>query len=147
MEIQTDEAKALLDVVQNASIELKSVRREWFGDCVGEDLRPSPGLSPYVCGALSLVRWLVSGVDTCDFRKRELFQEAMWTLGSLGVAEQELSELFSTTPNTVNRWMNGRSAPSPVLRKFIVLTGLELLRRHGMKIASRRFDPITGGPK
>lgn len=125
----------------------QSVESEWY--CEGERRHERDNYtgSPFVLAVLTMVRRFIQAVDRADFREREHFQQAMWTLGQLGVSEQELAGLFSTTPNTVNRWMNGRSAPSPVVRPFAVRAGLDILRRDGMKVAGARFDPVTGRPR
>jgi len=122
------------------------VEKEWYCREVRPHDRDNSDSSPFVLVVLAMVRHFVQTVDKVDFREREYFQQAMWTLGQLGVSEQELAGLFSTTPNTVNRWMNGRSAPSPVVRAFAVRAGLDILRRDGLKIAGAHFDPITGRP-
>ena len=121
-----------------------SVEQEWF---VGGGCRQAHGdgdMSPFVRAVLAMVRPFVQSVDNADFRVREHFQQAMWTLGQLGVSEQELSLLLSTTPNAINRWMNGRSAPTPVVRSIVIRAGLDILRRDGIKIAGQYFDAVTG---
>ena len=74
------------------------------------------------------------------------FQETMCTLGWLGVSEQELAGLVSTTPNAVNRWLNGRSSPSVIIRALVIRAALDIVRRDGFKIAGEYFDPVTGRP-
>lgn len=124
-----------------------SVVQEWYGGDSCKQSHDDGDVSPFVRAVLAMVRRFVQSVDHADFGVREHFQEAIWTLGQLGVGEQQLGELFSTTANSVNRWMNGRSAPAPVMRALVIRAGLDLLRRDGMKIAGRYFDPITGRPK
>ncbi|MDR3472613.1 MAG: helix-turn-helix transcriptional regulator [Devosia sp.] len=123
-----------------------SIAREWYGDtgCVQgyDDFEASP----FVNAVVKWVRQFVFCVDGADFRIKEHFQQAMWTLGQLGVSEQELAEILSTTPNAVNRWMNGRSSPTPVVRWLVIKAGLDILRRDGLRIAGQNFDPINGRP-
>jgi hypothetical protein len=123
-----------------------SVEKEWF--CGESRLQGGDDYegSPFVKAVLVMVRRFVQAVDQADFRDREHFQQAMWTLGSLGVAEQELAGLLSTTPNSINRWMNGRSAPAPVVRSIVVRAGLDILRRDGMKVAGQRYNAVNGRP-
>jgi hypothetical protein len=123
-----------------------SIELDWFAGTRHGQAHDDPDCSPFVRAALAFVRLVVQSVDEADFRVREHFQQAIWALGQLGVSEKELSDLLSTTPNAVNRWLNGRSAPTPVVRPIIVRAGLDILRRDGMKIAGRRFDPISGRP-
>jgi len=123
-----------------------SIEQEWFAGMACGQVHDDFESSPFVRAVLEMVRSFIQCVDQADFRVREHFQQAMWTLGQLGVSEQELSALVSTTPNAVNRWMNGRSAPTPVVRPLIVRAGLDILRRDGVKIAGQNFDPVTGRP-
>ena len=123
-----------------------SIEQEWYSGGACQHGHDDAAADPFIPIVLRFVRNLVQFVDQADFRVRDQFQKSMWALGQLGVSEQQLAPLLSTTPNAVNRWMNGRSAPTPVVRELVVRAALDILRRDGMKIAGQRYDAISGRP-
>ncbi len=122
----------------------RSISAEWYGGCVGHRDRDDGDFSPFVRAVVDYIRIFVSCVDMADFRMREQFQQAMWTLVQFGVSEAKIAQVFETTANAVNRWANGRSSPTPVMRKSVIHASLNILMEDGVKIAGRRYHPVTG---
>jgi hypothetical protein len=121
------------------------VSQEWYGDGFGrssDDFEPNP----IVATVIHWLRQVVETINNSEFRDKELFQGAMWVFCQLGVSEKEIAELFSATPNAINRWMNGKTAPTTVVRCLAVRASLDILRRDGIHVAGRRYDAVTGRP-
>lgn len=138
----TDELQLRNTATENLPLEI-----EWYGAAPTHTAHDDEPLeNPVIANVLQMIKRLVCDVDQMDFGCREHFQATMSVLGWLGVSESDLSSVFGTTPNAVNRWMNGRSAPTPVLRGFVVQVALEMLRRDGFKMFGKRFHAITGAP-
>lgn len=63
----------------------------------------------------------------------ELFQMAVQ---SLELSEDKLADLLETTRTTVNRWINGKNAPSRLARKSVLTILLKEVRKKLKRRAS-----------
>jgi hypothetical protein len=92
------------------------------------------------------IRGLEKCVRKADFNDRKAFQDAIWFLSMCGVEESDIAERFYTTASAVNRWINGKSAPSYRLRVAAIEFGIGIIYESGFKMSGRRYDLTSGRP-